>query len=159
MVIESRETRNVWLFAVLGLVPDVALGLLVAGISDSGVLGVLFTVVGLQILYALIWIKNSVWRWIVFRFVGRKQIAAHFLSYLVDNKFPEPAEYERSVQGYLNSVADNEASPIDVRLKAAAMIGMIGARPLIGGMQHAMQLSMAQEDALLQFRELRGRNS
>jgi hypothetical protein len=154
MRIESREKRTFWFVAFLSLAPDVIIGVVVAGLTQSGWLGVLATVVALQVLYLLIWLKNSAWAWTVFWLGGRKEVTKSFLSFLVDNGFPEPASYQTSVEGYLNSVADHDASPVETRLKAAAQLGAMSTRPLYGGIQHSMRLAMAYEDALEQYKKL-----
>jgi hypothetical protein len=154
MRFESREERTFWTIAVLRLVPDAVIGAIVASASDSGALGFLATVVALQILYLLIWIKNSAWGWFLYWAKGRKDLTANFLTFLTDNRFPEPGSYQTSVQGYLDSVVSNESEPIETRLKAAAQIGAMGVRPLVGGFQYSMKLGMAYEDGLEQFKAL-----
>jgi hypothetical protein len=154
MRFESRDERNFWTIAVLGLVPDLLIGVVVGAVSDTGVLGFIATVVGLQVLYLLLWIKNSAWAWVLYWVKGRKDMTASFLTFLKENRFPEPSSYQKSVQGYLDTVVGSESEPIETRLKAAAQIGAMSVRPLIGGFQYTIKLGLAYEDGLEQYKEL-----
>ena len=75
MQIRSRIERRFWTNALL---PDVFIGILVASITSSGLLGVFGTVIGLQILYLVLWIKSAVWTWVTFWIGGRKSLVGSY---------------------------------------------------------------------------------
>jgi hypothetical protein len=147
MLIESKVQRRFWVNSLLGLIPDAVIAVILAGATETGLLGFLATNVGLQVLYGLLWAKTSVWGWIMFSLWGRKQIARQLADYLRENGYPDPGESQSSVDGYLNSVLNDETLPIVVRLKAAGELGSMSA-PMFQGFQAALRLHMAYEDAL-----------
>jgi hypothetical protein len=58
MQFESRRERSVWTNTFLGLVPDFLIGAIVAYFTDTGLIGIVGTVLGLQLLYIVLFIKN-----------------------------------------------------------------------------------------------------
>jgi hypothetical protein len=119
----------------------------------GGSIGFFATLIGLQVLYLGIWAKNSVWSWIVFSYGGgRKRLALLLSDYLRENGYPEPNIYEKSADGYFESVVDNEQLPITIRLKAASEISVMKFLDASCAVQKSMQISMAYEDALEEFK-------
>jgi hypothetical protein len=86
MQFESGIGRRVWLTAVLGLVPDTLIAIVAAAVTDSGIVGFFVTLLGLQILYLLIWAKNSIWSWVVFSLGGGKRLSGFLLDSLRANR-------------------------------------------------------------------------
>lgn len=154
MQFESKLKRTLWLNVVLGLIPDVVVSVVLAKIFDGGVWGFFFALVGLQILYLLFWIKNSIWSWSLFVLRGRKKFTEFLLDYLRENRYPEPDNYASSVEGYFSGVATDETQPIDLRLSAATVLAAFKHPVTQGQFQEFVQLSMAYEDALGQYKRL-----
>jgi hypothetical protein len=84
----SRQKRNLISRSVLGLVPDVIIAIVAASMTDSGLMGFFVTLIGLQVLYFLIWAKNAIWGWLLFWLRGRKQMAELFSTISAPTHFP-----------------------------------------------------------------------
>ncbi|MGD9730466.1 MAG: hypothetical protein AB7R40_24190 [Nitrospiraceae bacterium] len=153
MLIETRRTRALWTHFLLGFVPDIAISAALAYYLNGGLLGFGAAFLGLQVLYLAIWAKNSIWEWAVYNASGRKTLAKAYVGFLKSNGFPEPEEYERSFHGYLDSVASNEKYATRVRLVAARELGTILTFDSMGFVQHSMRVTMACEDALLEYKQ------
>lgn len=148
MQFESKQKRTFWLNAALGFVPDALISAALAAALDGGVPGFIFALIGLQFLYFLILVKNSIWAWALFKLNGRKNLVSHITDYLHKNKYPEPDDYEKSADGYLSTVLADDSQPVDVRLKAAASLAEMNLMSTQGQLQNHMRLSMAYEEAL-----------
>jgi hypothetical protein len=98
MQFESKIKRQYWINSILGLIPD----LVIAGVITSVIGGAIGTfvlaLVALQVVYFLVWLRKTIWAWIVFGVYGRKHIAGYLTDYLVENDFPEPGIYEGSAE-------------------------------------------------------------
>jgi hypothetical protein len=152
MQFNSKRNRSVWSMGLLGAIPDLAIAIFVAVVLHGGFPGFFATLIGLQVLYLAIWLKNSVWSWMVFSYSGRKKSALLLFDYFRENGYPEPDDYEKSADGYFESVANNERLPAAVRLKAASELGVIHFLDNSCEVQQSMRLAMAYEDALEEFK-------
>jgi undecaprenyl pyrophosphate phosphatase UppP len=68
MQFESKNKRNFWLNSILGMIPDVLIATLVAVYNDEGIAAFFFVLIGMQVVYLLIWIKNTIWDWVFFKY-------------------------------------------------------------------------------------------
>ena len=153
MQFESKNKRNFWVNSMLGMTPDVLIATAVAMYNDEGIAAFFFVLIGLQVVYLLIWTKNTVWAWVFYKYKGRKQISDFVLDYLKKNKYPEPDDYLKSPDEYFSSVAHNDSLPIELRLKAAAELGSLNYPITNGQMQNSIRLSMAIEDAIENYKK------
>lgn len=135
------------------MTPDILIAMAVAIYSDEGLDTFFFVFIALQVIYLLIWIKNSIWSWVFYKFKGRKQIKDYVLDYLKTNKYPEPEDYLKSPDEYFSSVSQDDSVPIEVRLKAAAEIGALNYLIANGQIQNSIRLSMAIEDAIEDYKK------
>jgi hypothetical protein len=150
---ESKQRRVFWMNAALGLVPDTVISLLLSYALSGGVVGFFAVLVGIQMLYFVIWLKKSIWTWTIFKLNGRKHLISNLIDYLRTNKFPEPEDYEKSAEGYFSSVLSNEDQSIDVRLKASASLAELNFLTKSGQVQHFIRLTMAYEEALESYKK------
>jgi hypothetical protein len=148
MQFESKLKRTYWTAILLGAIPDLLIAAILTRVFEGGWVGFLLALVGLQLLYLALWVKNSLWAWAIFSLFGRRHLASLFLDYLRENAYPEPDTFERSAEGYFSEVAESSSLPVDVRLKAAAQLSALRFPASQGQIQHAVRLSMAFEDAL-----------
>lgn len=153
MQFESKLKRRYWLNTFLNLIPDALIAVLLAAVFGTGVIGFLITIIGIQLLYLLIWIKDSAWSWLMFAAFGRKQSAEMLRDNLAARKFPEPTDYQRSIDGYFGDVASDESQPIGTRVAAAAEFGALSYPASQGRFQEALRVSMAYEDALVAYKK------
>ncbi len=72
--------------------------------------------------YLAIWLKNSIWGWLVFFLWGRRERTAIFLSALRAGPMPEPREFENSSDEYFERIVNDETASTDSRLKATASV-------------------------------------
>lgn len=152
MQFESKLKRRYWFTAVLNLIPDTLIAVVLAVIFEGGFLGFLAAIAGIQLLYFVIWLKNTAWSWLVFSVFGRKQSADLIQDHLAARKFPEPADYRSSIDGYFGDVASDEAQSVNVRVAAAAELGALSYPASQGRVQEALRVSMAYEDALIAYK-------
>ena len=90
--------------------------------------------------------------WFLFVIHGRKRMTRHLADYLRENRYPEPGEYEESVESYLTGVARSKALPAKLRLAAAAELGTLGAWHNLAQYGLASRLKIAYEDAIQQHK-------
>jgi hypothetical protein len=156
MEFASRTKRAYVTSLLLGLVPDALLAWVLAAFFDGGVPGFLLALFGLQLLYVILWVKASVWAWLLFLFGGRKRTAAALFDVLVQQGFPEPHDYHHSADSYFMAIADDNDVAVPLRLAAmsnATTFFLLGQE---GRFQDSLRLSMAYEDALIQLKRFRG---
>ena len=153
MQFESKQKRNFWVNAIYGLIPDTIIGIGVASYTDSGFLGFISTVIGLQIVYFLIWLKDSLWQWAFFKIRGKKIMVEIAEDDFRAKKFPAPGDFEYSVEDYLSSVATNEELDPNIRTHAAAIIGGLQYPISTLRTQESLRLTIAYEEALSNFKK------
>jgi hypothetical protein len=153
MQFESKNKRNFWINSIFGMTPDVLVAAAITAYNSEGFVTFLLVFLGLQIVYLLIWIKNTVWAWVFYKYKGRKQVSDFFFDYLKKNKYPEPDDYLKSPNEYFSSVAQNNSLPLELRLKAATDIGSLFYPIANGQMQNSIRLSMAIEDAIENYKK------
>jgi hypothetical protein len=150
----SRIKRNFWTTVVLGLVPDSLIGAAVAYVTGAGLVGIFFTVFGLQCLYLVLFLKDLIWGWFLFWIGGRKKFTSHLLSYLREQCYPEPGNYHPDADGYFNDIVENSNLPCEQRVKAASELVALQTLRRLGHYGQALKLAIAYEDAIQQYKEL-----
>jgi hypothetical protein len=153
MQFESSQTRNFWINAFLGLIPDFVIAVAVAYFTGSGILGFILTVVGFQCLYFAIWLKNTIWRWTFFKFRGKRLMIEHIENWLKVSKFPAPNEYEISAEGYLNSLVENEELEPIIRMRAAGEMGVMNYLVANHNIQQRVMSNIAYEEAISNYKK------
>src|SRR5688572_2841211 len=118
MTIHRKQTRIFWLNAALNFIPDAVVAYVVMRVNESDWQVFALVFFGLWGVYLAIWLKNSIWSWLVYLLWGRRTLAAGFLSGLRAFNYPEPGDYEKSADDYLEKLTANEAAPVDLRLRA-----------------------------------------
>jgi hypothetical protein len=152
MQFESKIKRLYWINSFLGLIPDLAIAVIITAIF-GGYLGTFILImIGLQVLYFLVWLRKSIWGWIVFGVFGRKYLAGVLADYLAENNYPEPEVYERSAEEYFNRIAGDEALPFPLRLKAVGQAAALHVPTTIGQYQYGFHVAMAYEDAISAYK-------
>ena len=152
MQIKSKIERKFWTEIVLGLIPDAVIGIFVAIATSTGLWGFAGTIVGLQILYIFLWIKNAIWLWLRFWIGGRKSLVGHLYNYLRENRYPEPDTYISDADSYFDSIASNNAFPCELRIKAAIERASLAIPAQLGLTHHTMRINMAYEDAIVRYK-------
>jgi hypothetical protein len=134
----------------VSLAPDILIGAVVAYSTSTGFLGVVGTVIGLQVFYLAAWMKNRAWNWLVFRLSGdRENLSLAMLDYLRKNQFPEPDRFFCNVSTYFESMANNSDLACELRIKAAAELTACQSMPKFGGQ---LRLLTAWNDAIEKYR-------
>lgn len=153
MQFESNIKRNYFLNAFLGLTPDTAISIGIAYFTDSGALGFMFSMIGLQCLYLFIWLKDTIWKWLFFKLRGKKLMVQHIEKILKSSNFPAPDDYEKSVDSYLNNIIENDELETVIRIKAAAEIGAMNYPLAYQRIQERIRINMAYEEALENYKK------
>ena len=148
MQFESQQKRNILISAALSLVPDVLISIVIAWMSGDGVPIFFVALLGLQVLYLALWAKNSIWSWLYFQLRGREQAVKHMTNYLWLNDYPEPKDYEKSVESYLVDIVADDNQPTELRMKAAGSLAELEFMRARGLFQDLLRITMAYETAL-----------
>lgn len=151
MKIASKEKRSLWVNLFVGMLPDAAIALIISIVTGE-VVSFFFTIIGLQAVYFLIWLKNTIWQWLLFKLKTRREIKKAYLDHLKKNNFPEPDDYLDSASGYFLDVSENEEYPANLRVKAAIEATFFSSMTNLGQMQNMVRASMAAEDALEEYK-------
>lgn len=152
MKFASRDKRDFWITSTLNLIPDLVIAFIISKSLSAGFLGFILIFFSIQLLYLLIWIKQSIWNWLIFFISWRKKLKNSILDSLNENNFPNPGTHENSIDSYLNSVVENKEVPIETRLKAATQLGALNSFIGQGNIQNYIRISMACEDAVEQYK-------
>lgn len=152
MQFAQRQTRTFWINSFIGLLPDAAIGVATAYFTDSGILGFFITMIGLQIVYFLLWLKNTLWQWVFFQLRGKKLMVEHIENFLKANNFPAPKNYEDSIEGYLASLIEDDELQPEMRIKATAELAALKYPMNNFRMQEGFRLTMAYEEALSNYK-------
>lgn len=153
MQFKSKEERQFIVRIVLNSVPDILVASLFAYFSgDDWFVMFLFSFIALKILYFALWIKNTLWEWCVFYF-DRKKISNYMREFLEKNNFPEPNDYETSVESYLGSIVSSEDISQEVKNLALTEIATLKTYLALGEIQKSLRVNIAYEDALEAYKK------
>ena len=78
------QAAKITLNILLGFLPDLAIAWAISRFTESGQQGFWYTLLALQVLYLLLWIKTVGWSWVVFWVFGREQMAGVIQKYLTE---------------------------------------------------------------------------
>lgn len=154
MRFESKLKRNYLINVAIATIPDIAIAIILAIVFNGGFLGFLAIYFGLQVLYFAIWTKNTVFGWAHFRLAGRKQMTKHLLDFLLENKFPDPGDQQVSVEDYFYTIVNDEALPVEMRVRATHEIATMNTYRTLGQIQQLLRINIAYEDAIEQYRTI-----
>ena len=143
-----RFTLNI----LLGFLPDLAIAWAVSRFTESGQQGFWYTLLALQVLYLLLWIKTVGWSWVVFWVFGREQMAGVIQKCLTENKFPKPDEYVFDLEDYLNDILADKSMPLELRTKAAFELGTLNGYRVTHTYHLVWKFSSAPRLALKRYR-------
>jgi len=150
MQIQDKVKRQYYLNIFLNLVPEFFFSLIFSFFWNESekVLNFLLCFITLQILYLILWAKDSIWQWVVFSLNGRKIIAGSIYNYFKSNNFPEPAEIIESSLNYIENIVDNDQIPINTRLRACYLLALKNSLQETSKFQQLFRMSLAMEDAI-----------
>jgi hypothetical protein len=118
----SRVLREIIVMRLLNSIPDVLIAGVAAITTGIGWIGFFVVLIGLLCVYFLIWLKNTLWSWVVFWLYRCRKNAGYLEDYLVQESFPPPPEYVRSMVDYLGEIRDNTRNDCTLRIKAAILM-------------------------------------
>lgn len=154
MIIEYKQKGTYLIGTIIfSLIPDIVICIAVSVYYDFGILEFVLTLLGLQVVYFEFWLKASVWRWVHFKFRGKKIMADFMEDSLKTNKFPAPQDFENSIEEYLNSVSENEDLDPIIRIKAGRELGIIQYLTASQQAQERLTLTIAYEEALSNYKK------
>lgn len=151
MIVQRKRNREIVISSLLNTIPDVLIAGGAAYYFDGGLLGFVGVIVGLQAVYLVLWVKNSLWGWVRYKLGRKKQIFQTLLDFLVENKFPKPANYVDSAEMYFDDVAADEEVDIEIRLKAAIEIGTINYLRHSMKVQELLYLTLAYDNVIEEY--------
>ena len=157
MVIQSEVKRLWWRIFSIGIIVDLVIAWAIVWWFDpdsSGkLLAITFVWLAIQVVSLLISIRGLLCAYAVFKFGQSQASEDNFLAALQDATVPRPAQVERSVESYLESVADNESLECAARIKAGSFLGgKLVIREALGFIR-PMMIDAAHTHALKRYRE------
>src|ERR1700687_2132143 len=126
--IQSQQERRMWVSAGINLIPDIAIAWIASDVFRIGPLGFLAVLLGMPGVYFFLWLKTTLWSWLLFWISGRKKLTSHLEDFLYKNRFPRPPEFISAADDYFLRVSNNDTVPCSIRIKAAVepsrMVGL-----------------------------------
>jgi hypothetical protein len=150
-VIQTKLERSAYKHVALSLVPDLLIGWAVASYTDGGVMAFFLTLIALQGLYFAIWVKRSLWSWLLFWTVNRSTMCNHFEEAMAAQKFPPPPDYISGPDEYLSGIIDDKEEETTIRIRAAYEAGTLIGITTAGQYQFGFQMRLAFEDAIQRY--------
>jgi hypothetical protein len=150
-VIQSKVTRSYYKNAALAFIPDLLIAWAVMKYMDGGAETFFFTLIGLQAVYFALWVKRSVWSWLLFMLTNRAAMSSHMENFFVQEDFPKPPDYMSGPDEYFSGITNDEEQDCATRVKAAQELGTLSGITVAQQHQFAMQLRMATEDAIQRY--------
>jgi hypothetical protein len=150
-VIKSKVERSYWKNAALSAVPDVLIAWGTMRLMDGGAEVFFGTLIALQAVYLALWIKRSVWSWLLFWLTNRSMMGSHVEEVFVLQGFPRPPDLISGPDEYYSGIVDDKSEDCSIRIRAAHELGALVGVSVAGQHQLAIQLRMATEDAIQRY--------
>jgi hypothetical protein len=141
------------------LFPDALIAIGIAWWLNGGFFVFVATLVGIKIIYLLIWIKDALWTWILFTVRHRKIMADALFATLTKQHFPKPDIMRGGFIDpgeYLGSVALDEGLPCELRLCAQMENSTLNTIKIMSGFVPTWKLLAAWDDALKRYKSTFG---
>lgn len=139
---------------LLACVPDILIALIAMKSIDNEWATFGWTIVILQAVYFLIWLKNTVWIWIVFWAFEKEMMAQKMEEVLRKHRYPDPsmATYYSGFEEYAEAVAVNQQTPCELRVLAATEKGFFHGVRSCGQYGLLLRLESAAKVALTRYK-------
>jgi hypothetical protein len=147
---QSERRRDYVIVGVLGLIPDALIAFVAMKLTDDEWSTFWGVVIAFQAIYFLLWLKRTVWRSLVWRLYARRRAAAEALAMLKSSGLPKPEDDDRSMDGFLTRLIDDDEQPIAVRMRAAKWSAEIDALSS-QGLQTGLQTGQMWQDAFTAY--------
>ena len=99
----------------------------------------------------IIWVINSIWGWIIYKFQTSATIKDNFIQQLIKGDFPHPDIHGYDIEDYLLSIINNENCDIEHRLRASTVAGELSSLNSQGLFQKRLMCNIALEKALMEY--------
>lgn len=108
---------------------------------------------GIYVVYFLLWLKKTLWEWLLFYLKERNEIKAFYLDHFKKCNYPEPDEYINSGSDYILEVSEDKSNDAELRVAAAAISGMLSGMRLLGHFQRFLRVSFSIDDAIEEYKK------
>jgi hypothetical protein len=152
MLIQRKRRRTYWRSVLLNTIPDLVVAAIITHFVDTGWWTFGAAYFGLQLLYLLIWLKNTIWDWGLFYLIERKRMARRFLSVFKEKEFPEPEKFIEDGKDYFRQVSKNKDASENARIEAAGAVAIMDYLKATRQTQQCTRCFMASEDAIELYR-------
>ncbi len=150
----QHAQKRMLAMAALGFVPDLIVALIILAFVAHKTFATFVEIfIGLQAVYLLVWVKNSIWGWLTFRWFTRKTICQAVLQLLCTKSFPLPGPGPATAGEYFARIANDPAQPLDVRFSAVAESSALNSAAAQGHVQEAMKMALAYDEALALYQK------
>jgi hypothetical protein len=98
-----------------------------------------------------LWLKGSVWTWLMFWTFGKQQIANYIEKTLSDGKLPVPLTTDNDLDDYFQNIMEDDQIDIPTRMKAAFELGTMNGLKTSGEFGAFTRLLIASKPALKRY--------
>jgi hypothetical protein len=149
VVIEKQQKRRLYWNMLVNFVPDLLIAWVATYYLFDRDWGAFFlTLIGLQAVSFLMWLKTFLWSWARYHFAGKRAMIEHLEGYLIEHRFPQPPKYLDGIEDYLNKIATDDRYDGEIRVSSATQLGILEGFRASGRFTLAMQTHFAFEAAL-----------
>lgn len=150
----KREHQPLLMMTFLSPVPELAIATLVS-LAGGGWSGFWITLALLYLAYFLVWLRKTVWSWVLFRWWGRKVMVDTMVIQLEKMDYPPPPYSPYAAIDYFPEIATEEGQPIATRLHAAQVWGIVDYLESAGHLIEKTRLVKSYDEALMAYRNKR----
>ena len=133
---------------IVGFIPDLAIAWSYMKLTDGGSQEFWSALIILQCVYLFLWLKRTVWAWLLFWLYNRRSMARTLEKFFKENNFPRPQMFTKDLDDYLPEIINNETEPTEVRIKASFEYGTLNGLKIGQRYAAVMMLTIASKRAL-----------
>ena len=145
--------RLIRVLVVSFFLPDALIAIAVAWWFNGGVFEFVEILIGIKIIYLMIWSKDALWTWIIFTLYSRKIMADALFAELKKYYFPYPEIMRGFIDPgeYLAGVVIDDKLPCELRIQAATLSSNLDTIKMMNGFVPTWRALSAWDDALKRY--------
>jgi ABC-type multidrug transport system fused ATPase/permease subunit len=153
MQLEYRNLLTTLKLSLLSHIPDLLIAWGITKYNDDDLYTFILTFFILKVFYLIVWLKNSIWTWIIFYFYSRKILSKVYLDLLKKHNFPKPNYFDNPQEYYSCIIADPDTSK-ELVVLASAQLERIDSLIECGYFQRSLKHIVSHGDAIHNYYRL-----
>lgn len=139
---------------IIATIPDIIIVFLVSLTFKFDLKESVYVYFTIQAIYLLIWVKNSITSYVIFKYGGKHILKENFKRILIEHQFPTHEEYdENDCRFYLIYLLETEKRE-HVKIVASEILGGLNMLSATQEFQKYLKFCLAFEEALLEYKKL-----